>query len=204
MRGAVGGCGSFRRCCFPEKARYRTDWKIGPEKTRFLRSFALCFPLRLFPISVYFPCYSSARRSGRVRSLCLRAKFSRICLAFCLSLPNYELTPISESMCESPFRCRCVVAEDAGFARKRVDYMIDVIRKTPLVRNPNRRGKVVGEVFIPLICGSRVRVIWVFSYCLRRRPSSSCACLRTASSVCSPRPSSYRCLWRAFRGAWRR
>lgn len=202
MRGAEGGCGSFRRCCFPEKARYRTDWKIGPEKTRFLRSFALCFPLRLFPISVYFPCYSSARRSGRVRSLCLRAKFSRICLAFCLSLPNYELTPISESMCESPFRCRCAVAEDAGFARKRGDYMY---KENPFDSEPEPKGyKVVGEVFIPLICGSRVRVIWAFSYCLRRRPSSSCACLRTASSVCSPRPSSYRCLWRAFRGAWRR
>ena len=137
MRGAEGGCGSFRRCCFPEKARYRTDWKIGPEKTRFLRSFALCFPLRLFPISVYFPCYSSARRSGRVRSLCLRAKFSRICLAFCLSLPNYELTPISESMCESPFRCRCAVAEDAGFARKRGDYMY---KENPFDSEPEPKG----------------------------------------------------------------
>lgn len=136
MRGAEGGCGSFRRCCF-RKARYRTDWKIGPEKTRFLRSFALCFPLRLFPISVYFPCYSSARRSGRVRSLCLRAKFSRICLAFCLSLPNYELTPISESMCESPFRCRCAVAEDAGFARKRGDYMY---KENPFDSEPEPKG----------------------------------------------------------------
>ena len=36
--------------------KLRTDWKIGSEKTRFLRSFALCFPLRFFPISVYFSC----------------------------------------------------------------------------------------------------------------------------------------------------
>lgn len=127
----------FDAVVFPEKARYRTDWKIGPEKTRFLRSFALCFPLRFFPISVYFPCYSSARRSGRVRSLCLRAKFSRICLAFCLSLPNYELTPISESMCESPFRCRCAVAEDAGFARKRGDYMY---KENPFDSEPEPKG----------------------------------------------------------------
>jgi len=135
MRGAEGGCGSFRRCCFPEKARYRTDWKIGPEKTRFLRSFALCFPLRLFPISVYFPCYSSARCSGRIRSSCLRAKPFRICPAFCL--PNYELIPISESMCESPFRCRCVVAEDAGFARKRGDYMY---KENPFDSEPEPKG----------------------------------------------------------------
>ena len=182
MRGAEGGCGSFRRCCFPEKARYRTDWKIGPEKTRFLRSFALCFPLRLFPISVYFPCYSSARRSGRVRSLCLRAKFSRICVNR-LFAAGARLQRMPDLPGSGAIIC---------------------IKKTPSIRNPNRRGKVVGEVFIPLICGSRVRVIWAFSYCLRRRPSSSCACLRTASSVCSPRPSSYRCLWRAFRGAWRR
>ena len=46
----------FDAAVFPGKARYRTDWKIGSEKTRFLRSFALCFPLRFFPISVYFSC----------------------------------------------------------------------------------------------------------------------------------------------------
>lgn len=127
----------FDAVVFPEKARYRTDWKIGPEKTRFLRSFALCFLLRFFPISVYFSCI---RLQGVPDESVLRVyrRSFRICPAFCL--PNYELIPISESMYESPFRCRCVVAEDAGFARKRVDYMIDVIRKTPSVRNPNRRG----------------------------------------------------------------
>ena len=202
IRGAEGGCGSFRHRCFSGKSPLSDGLEDRAGKNAFSSVLRVVFSSPVFSYFCIFFLYSSARCSGRIRSSCLRAKPFRICPAFCL--PNYELTPISESMCESPFRCRCVVAEDAGFARKRVDYMIDVIRKTPLVRNPNRRGKVVGEVFIPLICGSRVRVIWVFSYCLRRRPSSSCACLRTASSVCSPRPSSYRCLWRAFRGAWRR
>lgn len=107
-------------------------------KNAFSSVLRVVFSSPVFSYFCIFFLYSSARCSGRIRSSCLRAKPFRICPAFCL--PNYELTPISESMCESPFRCRCVVAEDAGFARKRVDYMIDVIRKTPLVRSPNRRG----------------------------------------------------------------
>ena len=107
-------------------------------KNAFSSVLRVVFSSPVFSYFCIFFLYSSARCSGRIRSSCLRAKPFRICPAFCL--PNYELTPISESMCESPFRCRCVVAEDAGFARKRVDYMIDVIRKTPSVRNPNRRG----------------------------------------------------------------
>lgn len=48
IRGPREVAALFDAAVFPGKARYRTDWKIGSEKTRFLRSFALCFPLRFF------------------------------------------------------------------------------------------------------------------------------------------------------------
>lgn len=136
--GAEGGCGSFRRRCFSGKSPLSDGLEDRVGKNAFSSVLRVVFSSPVFSYFCIFFLYSSARCSGRIRSSCLRAKPFRICPAFCL--PNYELTPISESMCESPFRCRCVVAEDAGFARKRVDYMIDVIRKTPSVRNPNRRG----------------------------------------------------------------
>lgn len=138
IRGAEGGCGSFRHRCFSGKSPLSDGLEDRAGKNAFSSVLRVVFSSPVFSYFCIFFLYSSARCSGRIRSSCLRAKPFRICPAFCL--PNYELTPISESMCESPFRCRCVVAEDAGFARKRVDYMIDVIRKTPLVRSPNRRG----------------------------------------------------------------
>ena len=136
--GPEGGGGSFRRRCFSGKSPLSDGLEDRVGKNAFSSVLRVVFSSPVFSYFCIFFLYSSARCSGRIRSSCLRAKPFRICPAFCL--PNYELTPISESMCESPFRCRCVVAEDAGFARKRVDYMIDVIRKTPSGRNPNRRG----------------------------------------------------------------
>ena len=135
---SVAFFGSFRRRCFSGKSPLSDGLEDRVGKNAFSSVLRVVFSSPVFSYFCIFFLYSSARCSGRIRSSCLRAKPFRICPAFCL--PNYELTPISESMCESPFRCRCVVAEDAGFARKRVDYMIDVIRKTPLVRSPNRRG----------------------------------------------------------------